>query len=479
MTTTSGTIVDVDPKTLTIAMNVRPDAKLNEDLIASIKDIGILQPPMVTANEAGGYDVVIGQRRTLAAVQAGLKSIPVYLVTAREAAAAQLVDQIAENEQRLALTNAERAGGYQQLSLFGMSVDEIAKKNRVPKKLVENALTVAGNEKVTAIVTKHEIDLEQAAAIVEFADDKRTLAQLTETASSNPTRLAYEIREAQRKRKLAASKKDLAEKLKSDRTTIVKASEYPAYGASGTGSRLSRLRSAAGKELSMTAHKKCPGHAGFVESDSYADHARIVYVCTDYVAHGHTTIKNAYVRELTEEEIAAQEARDKEIADRDIVRQLRTDFIVALLQRKTFPLATEVDQILIIGLVGVPAWTKSRYSATEDALLPFTYLQIPFEGKYWEAPQRLAEYVDQVIPSHARVVQLAAALGALEWYVRSQRPDSYAVEYFETLARWGHTLSDREQRLIRQVKEVPAPELSDDEKAIAEHFDNSTSALAE
>ncbi|MEX1078908.1 MAG: hypothetical protein WED09_07355 [Homoserinimonas sp.] len=54
----AGTIVQVDPATLTIALNVRTDAKVDKEFVASIKTLGILQPPMVTANADGGYDVV-------------------------------------------------------------------------------------------------------------------------------------------------------------------------------------------------------------------------------------------------------------------------------------------------------------------------------------------------------------------------------------------------------------------------------------
>jgi ParB family chromosome partitioning protein len=451
--TTSGTIIDVDPKTLVIAANVRPDPKLNADLIASIKDIGILQPPMVVANDAGGYDVVIGQRRTLAAAQAGLTTIPVYLVTAREAEAAQLVDQMAENEQRLALTNAERAGGYQKLALFGMSVDEIAKKSRVPKKLVESAIIVAGNEKVSAVVTAHEIDLEQAAEIVEFADDKKTLEALTETARTSPHYFQYRIAEARLKRDNAAAKKDLTQKLKADRVTIVKAGDYPSWGTSA-GQLLSKLKGKNGKDLTMSAHKKCPGHAAFVDVPAYGGRkAAIVYVCTDYEANGHT-LKNASPA-LTPEQIAereaAEEARNKAEADRTIVRQLRTDFITTLLQRKTLP-ATGVDRVIALGLTGTPAYEASRYNLHAAHTFALAFLQIDHEGNDWAAMKTIAETVDGSA-NNEKTIALAVALGHFEWYARTYG-DQVTVTYFETLASWGHQLAELEETIIRQVKEA-------------------------
>ena len=51
---------------------------LNE-LIASIKEIGILQPPVVRKVSEGRYELVMGERRFRAAKAAGLKTIPVII----------------------------------------------------------------------------------------------------------------------------------------------------------------------------------------------------------------------------------------------------------------------------------------------------------------------------------------------------------------------------------------------------------------
>ena len=51
---------------------------LNE-LIASIKEIGILQPPVVRQTSPGKYELVMGERRFRAAKAAGLTSIPVII----------------------------------------------------------------------------------------------------------------------------------------------------------------------------------------------------------------------------------------------------------------------------------------------------------------------------------------------------------------------------------------------------------------
>lgn len=116
-----GTIVQVDPKSLTIALNVRTDVRVDKEFVASVKELGILQPPMVVGNDAGSYDVVLGQRRVLAAVEAGLATIPVYLVAKSEAdgvwvstrlsdGGVSVVDRIFGSEIQ-SLRAAVRAGG--------------------------------------------------------------------------------------------------------------------------------------------------------------------------------------------------------------------------------------------------------------------------------------------------------------------------------------------------------------------------------
>ena len=50
-----------------------------DELIASIKEIGILQPPVVRQVKPGSYELIMGERRFRAAKAAGLKTIPVII----------------------------------------------------------------------------------------------------------------------------------------------------------------------------------------------------------------------------------------------------------------------------------------------------------------------------------------------------------------------------------------------------------------
>ncbi len=87
------------------------EAKL-EDLKASIKEKGVLQPILVRKHEHG-YEVVAGERRLRAAKAIGLEQVPVIIknVTDREA----LVLALVENIQREELNAIEEALGFKRL----------------------------------------------------------------------------------------------------------------------------------------------------------------------------------------------------------------------------------------------------------------------------------------------------------------------------------------------------------------------------
>ena len=60
------------------------------DLVASIREVGLLQPLLVTSSEASRFDLLAGRHRLSAARQAGLASVPCLLVNADQDAADKL-----------------------------------------------------------------------------------------------------------------------------------------------------------------------------------------------------------------------------------------------------------------------------------------------------------------------------------------------------------------------------------------------------
>jgi ParB family chromosome partitioning protein len=99
---------------------------LNE-LAASIKRYGIVQPLVVSPANGGVYDIVAGERRWRAAQIAGLTEVPAIVRTSKELE--QLEIAIIENVQRVDLSPLEQAVSIEQLHRdFNIPYDEIAKR---------------------------------------------------------------------------------------------------------------------------------------------------------------------------------------------------------------------------------------------------------------------------------------------------------------------------------------------------------------
>ena len=90
------TLEMLDPSTLTVDINVRKDAALTADFIASIKEHGVMEPVIAHRKDDGTVHVLMGQRRTRAAVEAGRASIPVMIIDSPEEAE-RIVTQVVEN----------------------------------------------------------------------------------------------------------------------------------------------------------------------------------------------------------------------------------------------------------------------------------------------------------------------------------------------------------------------------------------------
>ena len=101
------------------------DARL-EELAASIRSHGIIQPLVVTRQEDGKFEIVAGERRWRAAQRAGLLRVPVVERTVASSKRLELA--LIENIQREDLNAIETAAAYARLAEeFGFTQEEIAR----------------------------------------------------------------------------------------------------------------------------------------------------------------------------------------------------------------------------------------------------------------------------------------------------------------------------------------------------------------
>lgn len=98
-----------------------------ENLAASIREHGVIQPLIVSPGKNGIYVLIAGERRLQASRKAGLKTVPVVI---RHATDQQLLElALIENVQRADLNAIEEAEAYQNLSKeFKMSHETIAER---------------------------------------------------------------------------------------------------------------------------------------------------------------------------------------------------------------------------------------------------------------------------------------------------------------------------------------------------------------
>ena len=110
-----------------------------EELIASIKEIGILQPPVVRQTTPGKYELIMGERRFRAAKAAGLKTIPVII---RQTPDNELLrEALIENIHRSQLNALEEAAAYSQLLTdFNCTHEELAQKLGRSRPLISNTI---------------------------------------------------------------------------------------------------------------------------------------------------------------------------------------------------------------------------------------------------------------------------------------------------------------------------------------------------
>ncbi|MCH8243368.1 MAG: ParB/RepB/Spo0J family partition protein [Planctomycetes bacterium] len=113
------------------------DASLQE-LAASIGQHGLLQPLLVR-RRGGNFQLIAGERRWLAAQQAGLETVPCHIIERDDRGSTEAA--IEENLKRKDLNPLEKATAFQDYrDRFGCSIEELAQKLSMQRSTVSNFL---------------------------------------------------------------------------------------------------------------------------------------------------------------------------------------------------------------------------------------------------------------------------------------------------------------------------------------------------
>lgn len=153
------------------------------ELAASIRERGVLQPVLVRPS-GDGYQLVAGERRFLAAREAGFHSIPAIVrpLTDRES----LLIALIENIQRENLNPIDEARAYYRLATeYGLQHEEIGQRVGKDRSTVSNIIRFNNlPEEVQGLLERDELSAGHARALLSLAGPKQQ-AELAAAAAGN------------------------------------------------------------------------------------------------------------------------------------------------------------------------------------------------------------------------------------------------------------------------------------------------------
>lgn len=153
-----------------------------QDLAASIRAVGVLQPIVVREATPGSYELVAGERRWRAAGLAGLAEVPAVLLEG-VGTAAVLQASIVENVQRADLTADEEARAYKALLESGMTQKQVGELVGVSQSRVAHRLKLLLlPDDVQALLAEGKLSGAHGEALARFADFPKFVTVLAAVA---------------------------------------------------------------------------------------------------------------------------------------------------------------------------------------------------------------------------------------------------------------------------------------------------------
>lgn len=223
------------------------------ELTDSISKHGVLQPILVRPFIAGGYQIVAGERRYRASLQAGLSEIPAIIRELDDKETMEIA--LIENLQRKDLTPIEEALGYDALMKnHGFTQEQVAESVGKSRPAVANALRLLSlPEAVLDLIKEGNLSAGHARALVSIEDEETMIKIANEIADNG-----LSVRSAESLAKTAAKKKDV-------KKTDGRKAKKPTYFAEVE----MALSENMGRRVVVTAAKN--GTGGTISIDFYSD----------------------------------------------------------------------------------------------------------------------------------------------------------------------------------------------------------------
>ncbi len=474
----TGVLEHLDPNEIEVETNVRTEASLTKQFIASIKEQGVLVP-VVAVREDGKVKVRAGQRRTLAAREAGLTSIPVYIADTDLDTATRLSQQIVENDHRLSLTAVDRVKGIQQLLDTGLSMTKVAKRLSVSPERVKKSKAVGESETAMSALVSGTVTLDEAAAIAEFEGDDVVVGRLMRAVGRNY--FDHEVERARRERMAAAEREKAAAPFREKGFSVLSINDaiaaelvplHALLTADGNPADESAVKNPSNWAITLSdeavftdlegnpvdeslidwateSDPEAQAAEGMLHCDSVVEKVEWVpstYYCVNLEAEGLTAsgwhaTGISRTADLTSDDLerkASEKAERKRLITLnkagDAAMAVRRKFITELLQRKTAPKGTAT--FIAERLVSDPYLLQRGGDVA---------------GELLGADIRSGELLDHATDARAEVVLLGVTLGSLEFLTPRdawRSPSPVRAEYLRFLAANGYGLSAVEKVIV-------------------------------
>jgi ParB family chromosome partitioning protein len=180
------------------------DQEALSELAASIAEHGILQPLLVRRLD-GGFQLIAGERRWLAAQKVGLESVPCCVVDVVDKTACEFA--LEENLKRKDLSDLEKAQAFREyLSHFECSIEELAKQLSMSRSSVSNILRLLDlPEAIRNVLQQGKISTGHARALLPLAEaDQLALCGRIQADSLNVRQTEQAVKELQGRAQAAA-----------------------------------------------------------------------------------------------------------------------------------------------------------------------------------------------------------------------------------------------------------------------------------
>jgi ParB family chromosome partitioning protein len=321
--------------------NVRHSIDNIKQLAASIREVGLIQPVVVTQSGAL-YQLIAGHRRLAAVKELGWTEIPAYVI---ESDAAPKLQQLVENVQREELTPLEEAQALFELKEEGHTNKQVEAATGIKSKAITTKRKLAAlTPEAFAVV--EDMDEPDQLALAEIAGDPELLDDVIAYATEQGTRWGRpdawirEVRQQRARDKTWAAIEPKLEKLRNSDVEVLGSREEPGK-APGAWLLIKR-----GKEtyesLDVKAHSSEPCNVIVVGKD-YGGEPTISVYCKSQTRH----LPNGK-SELKFEDAAAR-AKSKELTAKENKQLKHSKTARRMVLREALP--------EVVKIKGVP-WIK-------------------------------------------------------------------------------------------------------------------------